>query len=249
MFDFEPLNDEQLEELAKIESRYHEARSRAAIKVLVDLRKEVGDAFVALDVVVLKPVCEQCLHRLTGDGDTGYSKVNIVRVWPELADGRLRLYDRGSHQLFFFDNDGNPDGNEHEEREFHSIECYLCSDRMNDPDEDLDIFSVVPTSFSEFFGLEEEGPNRARGRAMRRTLADLYGNSCFQCKQPLALTDVTLDHIVARANGGEAVAANLQVLCLKCNQAKKDGEVVTVELALDFPLRPAPWETYEDLVW
>jgi 5-methylcytosine-specific restriction endonuclease McrA len=58
-----------------------------------------------------------------------------------------------------------------------------------------------------------------------RALTELYGNSCFQCKQPLALTDVTLDHIVARANGGEAVAANLQVLCLKCNQAKKNGEV------------------------
>ena len=244
MFEFEPLNDEQLEELAKIESRYHQARSKAALKVLVDLRKEIGDAFVALDVVVLKPICEQCMYRLTGDRGPGCSRSNIIRVWPELADGRLRLYDGASHRLFFFDDD-----EEEGQREFHPIECYLCRDRINDPDDDIKIISVVPTSFSDFFGLEEEGPNRARGRAMRRAMAELYGNSCFQCKQPLALADVTLDHIFARANGGDAIPANLQVLCLKCNQSKRDGEVVTLELALDFPLRPAPWETYEGLIW
>ncbi len=103
--------------------------------------------------------------------------------------------------------------------------------------------------YSEHFGLAEVGPKRVRGKAFRRWLAELYGETCFQCKQPLTPEDVTLDHIVARAKGGQSVPANLQVLCNKCNQQKKDDDVVTLELALDFPLRPAPSDSFEGLVW
>lgn len=76
------------------------------------------------------------------------------------------------------------------------------------------------------------------------------GEFCWRKpKQPLTLADVTLDHIVARAHGGEAVPLNLQVLCESCNQKKKDLAVMTMEIALDFPLRPAPSDGYEGLIW
>ncbi len=186
MFDFEPLTEEQLIEEAKLESRYHAWRSKEALSIFVELRKELCNAFVSLDIVVLKPICLNCRYQAIGQEWPDAPHPEIVRIWPELTNGRLRLYEAAGQSVEFWPAD---DG----EAEFH--------------------------------------------------------NSCFQCKQPLTLGDVTLDHIVARAQGGEAVPLNLQVLCEACNQRKKDIAVVTMEIALDFPLRPAPSDSYEELIW
>ena len=40
--------------------------------------------------------------------------------------------------------------------------------------------------------------------------------------QPHAATDFTVDHIVAKANGGTSDASNLRVLCRGCNSSKRD---------------------------
>lgn len=232
-----PLTDAQLEDIARIEARHQEWRRKEAVEVLVKLRQKVGNAFVALDLVVLDPVCDNCASQIIES-----SPVNIVRVWPELADGRLRLYDRGDHSLYFFEDEVS-------EAPGYAIQCHLCDDSITGVNDPLDVIHVLPVPYSEHFGLAEAGPKRARGKGVRRWLAELYGETCFQCKQPLTPEDVTLDHIVARAKGGQSVPANLQVLCNKCNQQKKDDDVVTLELALDFPLRPAPSDSFEGLVW
>jgi 5-methylcytosine-specific restriction endonuclease McrA len=246
MFDFEPLTEDQLIEEAKIESRYHAWRSNEALSIFIELRKELCDAFISLDIVVLKPICLNCRYQLIGQEWPDAPHPEIVRIWPELANGRLRLYEAGNQTVEFWPAEESAEDND---AEFYSIHCYLCTAQINEPGDDNESIPVVPTPFSEHFGLEEEGPRRARGRALKRGLATMYGHSCFQCKQPLTLADVTLDHIVARAHGGEAVPLNLQVLCESCNQSKKDLAVVTMELALDFPLRPAPSDTYEGLIW
>jgi hypothetical protein len=241
MFELEPLSEEQIFEEARSLSRYHLWRSKEALRIFVKLRKELCDPFINLDIVILKPICLNCGYRLTGDEWADAPVGQIVRLWPEVANGRLRLYYPATHSVEFWPVEG--------ETEFYAIDCSLCSDIINDRDDEYESIPVIPTPFSEYFSLEEEGPRRARGKGLRRELADLYGDSCFQCKRPLTLADVTLDHIVARAHGGEAVPLNLQVLCESCNQGKKDIEVVSMELALDFPLRPAPSDSYEGLVW
>ncbi|HEX7773672.1 MAG TPA: hypothetical protein VF435_14730 [Pyrinomonadaceae bacterium] len=53
-----PLTDAQLEDIARIEARHQEWRRKEAVEVLVKLRHEAGNAFVAIDLVVLDPVCD-----------------------------------------------------------------------------------------------------------------------------------------------------------------------------------------------
>lgn len=242
MFDFEPRSEEDIFEEARLLQPYYEWRCKDALRIFVEMREHACDAFITLDVVVLKPICLNCRYRLTGSEWPGVAHVDMVRLWPEEIDGRFRLYDAASNCVHFWPPD-DPDS------EYHPIDCYLCGNRINEPDDEEEIIPVVPTPFTEYFGMEEEGPKRARSKRLRRELADLYGSSCFQCKRPLTLSDITLDHIVARARGGESVPMNLQVLCESCNQLKKDDEVVCVEIALDFPLRAAPSDSYGGLIW
>jgi 5-methylcytosine-specific restriction endonuclease McrA len=233
---FRHLTVADLEEDARNERRLQEWRRKEAAEILVGLRKEVGSAFVALSLIVLEPVCYDCRYQLGGGSS------QIVRVWPQIADGRLRLYDRGDLNVYFFD-DNKP------ETQGYAIICDLCQNSVTGINDSLDIVPAIPIAFSTYFGLNEVGPKRARGKAFRKWLAGLYGDKCFHCERPLTQEDLTLDHIVARAKGGQSVPSNLQVLCEKCNHRKKDNPVFTLELALDFPLRPAPSDSYEGLVW
>lgn len=242
MFEFEPLGDDDRLEEAQLLHRYHQWRCKEALRIFIEMREQLCDAFVTLDVIVLKPICLNCRYRLTGSEWPDTDRVNIVMLWPEEIDGRFRLYEAASHCVHFWPPDNT-------DTEFWPIHCYLCGDLINEPDDEEEMIPVVPTPFTEYFGMEEEGPKRARSRRLRRELAEMYGSLCFQCKRPLTLSDVTLDHIVARAHGGESVPMNLQVLCESCNQQKKDDEVIGVEIALDFPLRPAPSDSYEGLIW
>ena len=46
------------------------------------------------------------------------------------------------------------------------------------------------------------------------------GGLCRACKVSLAVVGYHVDHIVAIAKGGLNVAANLQILCPRCNLSK-----------------------------
>ena len=48
---------------------------------------------------------------------------------------------------------------------------------------------------------------------------------------------------------GQAIPTNLQLLCEKCNGEKADSVPKRLILALDFLMRPAPWDSYEGLIW
>lgn len=48
-----------------------------------------------------------------------------------------------------------------------------------------------------------------------------YGNRCVMCKRPESLQlPMTIDHIVALANGGHNTVDNIQPLCRSCNSRK-----------------------------
>ena len=53
-----------------------------------------------------------------------------------------------------------------------------------------------------------------------RGLLVAQGGLCRACKVSLAVVGYHVDHIVAIAKGGLNVAANLQVLCPRCNLSK-----------------------------
>lgn len=55
---------------------------------------------------------------------------------------------------------------------------------------------------------------------MRRKIARRDGWKCHYCKQPLAKTAATLDHVVPLALGGTWRIDNLRLACKKCNGLK-----------------------------
>ena len=62
---------------------------------------------------------------------------------------------------------------------------------------------------------------------------------CQYCANNLALSELTLDHVVPRSRGGKNTWTNLVACCKKCNQAKRDRtpEEAGMEL-LRKPLKP-----------
>jgi len=52
------------------------------------------------------------------------------------------------------------------------------------------------------------------------TLVRLYGNKCAYCRRKLSDAEITLDHIIGRAEGGSNHISNLQIMCAACNQLK-----------------------------
>ncbi|MBW4564347.1 MAG: HNH endonuclease [Mojavia pulchra JT2-VF2] len=45
---------------------------------------------------------------------------------------------------------------------------------------------------------------------------------CQSCGKTTLETDLTIDHIIPLARGGQNDISNLQTLCYTCNQQKKD---------------------------
>jgi 5-methylcytosine-specific restriction endonuclease McrA len=90
---------------------------------------------------------------------------------------------------------------------------------------------------------------RARGNptgTCAREIRELYGNLCYRCG---STKDITIDHIVPKSADGCGVPTNLQPLCQACNEEKADQLPEKLILALDFLMRPAPWDSYEALIW
>jgi hypothetical protein len=72
--------------------------------------------------------------------------------------------------------------------------------------------------------LDEEFEGRDFPAAFREELiarhVEAHGCRCPECRRRVSRTDLTVDHIVAFANGGLTSRANAQVLCMSCNASK-----------------------------
>ena len=67
----------------------------------------------------------------------------------------------------------------------------------------------------------------SRGSGYRKHRAEVYarfGGRCCYCRKPLPPTgrDTTIDHVVAKSNGGDADILNLRLACRSCNSRKGD---------------------------
>lgn len=239
--DLKPLDEETLRELQDLEIARATARRKEALQLFYALRKDFSDAFSDLYIVVLKPLCTSCAaQRAIALPGFGVEKAAIVAVLPGYRPEQLRLYDMTSHHLHFF-----PYEHDEDEERF-AILCASCRDRVDQGNEDGDeLIAVEPESFCEYFGVEDEGPAKPDGD-LRKEIRELYGNLCYRCG---SLKDVTIDHITPKSADGRGVPTNLQPLCKKCNEEKADRLPERLILALDFLMRPAPWDSYEGLIW
>ena len=75
-----------------------------------------------------------------------------------------------------------------------------------------------------YLELEHEGtPKKARNKSLRKLLL-LWkqGPVCNRCDNIFTTSELTEDHIVPRASGGQSKLPNLQLLCKTCNSNKAD---------------------------
>ena len=237
MFELPPLDEAALQEIAEIEAQRAVYRRKEALQLYYTLSRDFRDAFSELAIFVLEPVCMSCASYL-GIGPSKES--TIVAVLPGYRPQQFRMYDMSNHQLHFYEYERE------EKDEGFRITCTHCGDYADQGNENGDeLVCVEPESFCEYFGIEDEGPKKPDGD-LREEICALYGNVCYGCS---STEKITVDHIVPKSVGGLAVPTNLQLLCDKCNREKADNLPKRLILALDFLMRPAPWDSYEGLIW
>src|SRR5271169_1438411 len=206
----------------------YELVRRRAEEWFIKTRAELGHWKLDFQVVVLKPFCEDCCvrfglptpleHVLSG------KKSELIILLPEeVMPERIRFYDGASKQLHLW-----PPAPPY--RDGHRVECSMCGQKVSTTLGD-DIIRVVEEPFATYFGIPEEGPRRKRGRAERQRIMERYGFRCFECRGPLDEKNLTLDHVVSKSKGGAAVSLNLQPLCSRCNQKKRDLPVESAKIA------------------
>ena len=57
-------------------------------------------------------------------------------------------------------------------------------------------------------------------RLWRRAIKESFDCTCVYCGESYELSDLTIDHVRPRSNGGETISSNCVPACLSCNQSK-----------------------------
>lgn len=135
------------------------------------------------------------------------------------------------------------------EAELRGPFCFDCNRPLPYWEDEESACYLVRQPLAEYIGHQYEEDAVSVGKSLRRMVLDVYGSSCFGCGIVLKRSEVTIDHIVPKAEGGTADIFNLQPLCESCNQEKADQPPVDKIVTLHFPLRPLPSDTYEGWSW
>jgi hypothetical protein len=238
MFEFPTLDEATLEAVREIKAERAVYQRKEALQLYYTLSRDFRDAFSELEIFVLKPVCVSCANQRSFGWSS--NKSTIVSVLPGYRPQQLRIYDMSNNELHFFPYERG------EDEGLFRITCTHCRDYADEGNEDGDeLVLVEPESFCEYFGVEEEGRKSPDGD-LRKEIRELYGHACYAC----GVTEkITVDHIMPKSVEGQAIPTNLQLLCEKCNGEKADSVPKRLILALDFLMRPAPWDSYEGLIW
>jgi hypothetical protein len=78
---------------------------------------------------------------------------------------------------------------------------------------------VEKVALAERLGISDETSNIEPSRKLRNEVFNLYSRQCFGC----GAIGTEIDHVEPKSRGGRANFENLQPLCRKCNNAKRDG--------------------------
>lgn len=65
---------------------------------------------------------------------------------------------------------------------------------------------------------------------------------CFYCEKPLALHEMTKDHVLAESRGGKKTWENIVSSCKECNHEKADAPATGKWKPRYEPYRPTYWE-------
>jgi hypothetical protein len=226
---------------------------RSAEDWYIGVRREHLHSRMELEVVVLKPICDDCLAMM--DRPTFVERVldpskksEVVPLFPlETVPERLRMYERSTRSVHLYPYPKRPS-------DWYGVHCSRCGQRMDTKRGD-DTISVYEVPFADYFGLPEpeDAPKSLRGKSRKKEqerLLSLYGGRCFECGTELTLDkNLTLDHVVPRSRGGTWLTTNLQPFCEGCQIKKADLPFETIKVALDMLLRPAPSDSYDGPIW
>ena len=96
-----------------------------------------------------------------------------------------------------------------------SVEEYDGANVLRSPSQTINVPSVI--RLRSYINVRRKRQETAMKRA-RIYIRDKY--RCQYCGDHRHASDLTLDHILPRAQGGEATPQNLVTACIKCNQRK-----------------------------
>jgi len=117
-------------------------------------------------------------------------------------------------------------------------ECYLCGSVIELDAQGGEGFYLRTVSISEMYSLHR-GAGRRAPNWMQEVVLNAFEGKCSGCGIVLAHEQITFDHIIPLSGGGETEIDNLQPMCKRCNQEKKNLSVDQIEHpSLHFPLLP-----------
>jgi 5-methylcytosine-specific restriction protein A len=209
--------------------KYRHASDVEAASLIRQIRSRYGH-MVSVGIDVLVPLCIACKHSESQWLETALPRFPSVfsddwrRNYLEMGIPRKKV--REASQTL---RDG----------EWRGPQCYQCGSVI-----ELDVpggegFYLKSVSLSSFYSLSR-GNGRRPPEWMKQIVLDAYEGKCSGCRLTLTPDQVTFDHIVPVSDGGETDMENLQPMCQRCNQEKKNLTVEQVEHpSLLFPLLPA----------
>jgi 5-methylcytosine-specific restriction endonuclease McrA len=88
---------------------------------------------------------------------------------------------------------------------------------------------------------------KTKVRFSRHNIYMRDGNTCQYCGQELPRTDLNLDHVVPRAQGGRTTWENVSTACAPCNLRKGGRTPKQAGMTLaEQPMRPTSWQLLEN---
>jgi hypothetical protein len=215
-----------------MEYAFRNAIRHEGLRRLADLRHEIKDAFVNLEVLLLRPVCQKCETTVWSVQDEHALYSPQVAQICSSRRAISCIYDLANHHVTFSIDD--------KELGPYQLVCGRCGRAL-----DIRHKSEIPAEpayFGEHFQVAENSPADPP-TSFKEFLKSTYGHKCTGCRIEFQEDDLTMDQVVARAHGGNDSPLNLQVVCKFCRERKIYRPVRTVELYLDFLLIPEPEAT------
>ncbi|MEH1985657.1 MULTISPECIES: HNH endonuclease [unclassified Nostoc] len=62
--------------------------------------------------------------------------------------------------------------------------------------------------------------NPKQKRNKKQQLSDLYGSSCWWCRQNIPQQKLTIEHLLPKSRGGSNSFENLRLSCFSCNNSR-----------------------------
>ena len=228
---------------------YEEYRDRLkeGLETVASYRREIGGHKVHLEVSVVQPMCIDCAY-----GWRLFYPELLDKVYEAVPDISA---DDWTSDLAILGLPGTVIC-QMEEQVLEGIDedvrgpfCYDCKRPLPYWEDEDSACYCVKTPFSEYIGHHIEEDAVSVSKSLKKAIVEVYGPICFGCDKALKQSEVTIDHVVPKAQGGKADMFNLQPLCESCNQEKADTSPLEMHIVLHFPLRPIPSDSYEGWIW